>query len=560
MRIQLRGLVAVAFLWATGSALAGSPLADRSQLNRLGYIPPQCFTRTQDAPGGAAQNPCYACHSEARPPNFDSQPELQLSYDFPQLQGGRQIVNEWSNLFVDRRQAIAAIDDGAVLAYVRQDNYRDAQGSIALAERLSPKSLPAAWDVDGDKRWGGYLPDAAFRFDARGFDIDAAGRPTGWRAYRYYPFPGAFMPTNGSFDDVLIRLPAAFRETADGRYDAEVYAANLAIIEALITRADVAIDPVDEKSLGVDLDRDGELGQARTVRYDWAPTQGRQMNYVGRAEAERRAGQLHLAAGLFPEGTEFLHSVRYLDVSADGHIEPAPRMKELRYARKRYWMSWSDLDVQATVEGKEEALNPDREELFHGDAERGMDNAKGWRYQGFIEDQAGALRPQSFAETAFCLGCHGGLSATEDSNFSFVRKLSGGTAHGWSEWGERPYDGLPDPKDASGQRAYASYLMANRAGDEYRANDEVRMRFFDADGQPRADAFARLESDLSTLLLPSRERALALDKAYWLLVREQSFDRGRDPLLAPAANVYREVPLEQSTGIASPLPFPPLAR
>ena len=39
----------------------------------------------------------------------------------------------------------------------------------------------------------------------------------------------------------------------------------------------------------------------------------------------------------------------------------------------------------------------------------------------------------------------------------------------------------------------------------------------------------------------SRSRALDLNKAYWTIVREQSFIRGRDANLAPMQNVYRRV-------------------
>jgi hypothetical protein len=39
------------------------------------------------------------------------------------------------------------------------------------------------------------------------------------------------------------------------------------------------------------------------------------------------------------------------------------------------------------------------------------------------------------------------------------------------------------------------------------------------------------------LLAPSRKRALLLDKAYMALVREQSFEKGRDVVIRPAKNV-----------------------
>ena len=60
-------------------------------------------------------------------------------------------------------------------------------------------------------------------------------------------------------------------------------------------------------------------------------------------------------------------------------------------------------------------------------------------------------------------------------------------------------------------------------------------------------------------MLPSAQRALALDKAYRLLVREQSYSRGRDALLQPARNVWPEVEQNELTGIDTPLDAPRLA-
>src|SRR3546814_14232463 len=78
------------------------------------------------------------------------------------------------------------------------------------------------------------------------------------------------MPTNGSFDDVLVRLPAAFRERDDGTPDLQVYKTNLAITEALVRRQNVPIAATDERALDSDLDRDGQLGTATRIAYDWA--------------------------------------------------------------------------------------------------------------------------------------------------------------------------------------------------------------------------------------------------------------------------------------------------
>ena len=62
-------------------------------------------------------------------------------------------------------------------------------------------------------------------------------------------------------------------------------------------------------------------------------------------------------------------------------------------------------------------------------------------------------------------------------------------------------------------------------------------RFFDDRGRLRPAEIARLHADIGTLLLPSPERAIDLDRAYQAIVREQSFVRGRDAVLAAGLSV-----------------------
>ncbi len=243
------------------------------------------------------------------------------------------------------------------------------------------------------------MPDAWFRFDDRGFDHAPDGAPTGWRAFAYYPFVGAFLPTNGSMGDVAVRLPDPFRQDATGRWDQGVYEINLAIVEALVTRTDVPIEPTDERALGVDLDRDGVLGQALRVAFDGRPDGTTAMRYAGRAGGGAR---LAIAPGLFPEGTEFLHSVRYLDVDPSGAVAMAPRMKELRYARKARWLSHADLKTRAQSEVFEQQEAPDGAAHVLWEHDRGITNGQGWLFQGFIEAADGSLRPQSYEETVYC--------------------------------------------------------------------------------------------------------------------------------------------------------------
>ncbi len=546
----LRAALAAAVLVtaAAGSAAAGEDgeamdLRSRVPGNAFAFIPPQCYTRTRDA-AGEVHNPCYACHTGSRAPNYVDDAELQTEYDFPEP----ALTNRWTNLFVDRRPAIAGMPDAETLAYVRTDNYHGPSGEPELVARLARP--PEGWDINGDGHWSGYRPDIHFRFDAAGYDLAPDGGRTGWRAYGYVPLPGAFWPSNGSADDVAIRLPEAFRQTEDGATDWGVYETNLAIVEALAKRADVAIRPTDERPLKVDLDRDGTLGTATRVTYAFDPRNGVNMSYVGKARLEQDAGTVHLAAGLFPEGTEFVHSLRYLDVADDGSVGPAARLKELRYARKLDWRSYYSLLDQAMNELREEHDNPERPEGFLGDVESGIATGQGWRFQGFIEDASGDLRPQTFEESLTCAGCHAGTGRTVDNVFSYARKLDAPDG-GWFHWDRaRPLGDMPDARGANGRGEYATYLTRNRAGDEFRANDEALRRFFPG-GEADDDAVAQLARRVGLLTDPSPERAIALDKAYRLIVKEQSYDKGRNPVIGPLDDVvWKKLDPGTETGIA----------
>ncbi len=507
------------------------------------YIPPQCYTKTKDA-DGRVHNPCFTCHVETAPPNYIGDEALQLAYSF----GPPARVNPWTNLFVNRTAAVDAISDAEISTYVRRDNYHGSAGVPGLAARLEASA--SKWDRDGDGRWSGWLPDVAFELDDAGFDRTREGSYTGWRAYSYFPVPGGFWPTNGSFGDAMIRLPAAFREDAPGHFDRRVYAVNLAILEALIVRRDVAIDAVDERTLGQDLDGNGAMGEARLVKYRWKPGGGG-MSWVGQAAALQAQGKVWLLPGLFPEGTEIAHSLRYLDVE-DGHVRPAARMKELRYMVKTRFMTYGELERQAIREATEKASSPRKRRLMLGSSERGIGNESGWRLQGFIEDAEGELRPQTLEEHAFCIGCHSGVGVTDDSVFSFGRKLTADAfQRGWFHPSQRGLAGVAEPTRADGRGEYTHYLEANGAGDELRANDEVQARFFEATGKVKPEMAARVKADVTALLIPSAERALRLDKAYRVIVREQSFAHGRDATVTPAVNVHRELPEDEelATGV-----------
>ncbi|MCB9614012.1 MAG: hypothetical protein H6722_16350 [Sandaracinus sp.] len=460
-------------------------------------VPPLCYTAT-----GGASNPCWVCHTVGQSPNDLEDVELQQAYAFSDFARD----NHWNNLF--EPPAAPPIDDAALLAYVRADNYR-ALG-VALTELAARGEYP------------GYVPDLDLEagFDDEGFARDGSG----WRALRYQPFAGTFWPTNGSTDDVFVRLPEAFRR------DRATYRANLAILEAAIASdprlrdADVEreVEPIDERAIELDLDRDGTLGVATSVR-------GLPSHYVGTDHPVRRR--------VFPEGTELLHSVRYLDPDAPSGM--ARRMKELRYMRKIE--EYDDWRIHAAY--AEELDEKERGKLprYEGSAMVGLISFLGWQLQGFLEDAEGRLRAQTDEEHRVCVGCHQGIGVLVDGTFSFARKVPG--AEGW-----RPQDlrGLSDrPQVGHAEGEVLTYLRRVRAGDELRANGEMIERFFDAQGRVRADEVRRAapggDRDLAWLLMPSRQRALALDRAYLGLVRAQRFHLGRDAVLAPPTNVHRRI-------------------
>jgi hypothetical protein len=461
-------------------------------------VPPQCYTAT-----GSASNPCWTCHTGKNGRNQTGDWELQRRYAFSQ-QG---LANHWTNLFADRRAGIAAISDAEMLAWVRQDNYAALRPAL-LARR----------------DFHGWVPDLDY---ARGFDAEGFARDgSDWRALRYKPFPGTFWPTNGSTDDVLVRLPAPFRTDAAGKPSRAIYKANLAILEAAMavpdtvadSRLDRAIEPVDEAAAGQDLDGDGKPGTARRIR-------GLPVHYAGAAAA------IPVLRYDYPQGTEFLHSVRYLDPAAPGIM--AARFKELRYAVKAFQLNEETRQWRYREEAQEQAIGG--RPHYSGTSYSGQTNAFGWRLQGYIEDAQGRLRLQTREEQLYCMGCHTGLGVTVDQSFALPRKLPGAAG-----WGPQNLDGIRDvPQAGSTEPEILRYFRRVGAGDEFRANGEILARFFP--GGKLDAAKVRRARDLRDLILPSPARALALDKAYLLIVREQGFVHGRDAVLAPAQNVHQRL-------------------
>ncbi|MEO1016360.1 MAG: hypothetical protein AAFY56_01515 [Pseudomonadota bacterium] len=465
-------------------------------INAEAVIPPQCYTRSF-----GEFNPCYTCHqnyTDYDRPNRMSDGGLQAAYEFSDY----GFTNRWHNLFVDRSQAIAATPDAAILDWINTENYTD------LGPRLE------------EMGWRGWMPDlenlhlAAAAFDEDGFARDGSG----WVAFNYKPLPSTFWPTNGSTDDVMIRLPEAFRSTSEGQPSRDAYLANLSLVEMAFKDLEViSTPPIDETVVGVDLNDDGELSVVEMI--DARDT------YVG------AASDIEVARMLYPEGTQFLHSVRYIGVAEDGAIIVPPRMKELRYMEKIRFLDQPRLRSIYDNEHQEKKDELLPRAVNQGD--RGLDAGFGWLVQGFIEDREGHLRQQTYEETLFCMGCHGTVGATLDQTFAFPRKVTG--AEGWGYINLRGMQDSPNVGEEIGE--ILTYLERVGGGGEFRENDEMAARWFDEDGAvDRAKVLAA--PDVYSLITPSPERALALNKAYKQIVDEQSYIFGRDAVLAPAHNVF----------------------
>ncbi|MFI9654400.1 hypothetical protein ABGV17_06680 [Guyparkeria sp. GHLCS8-2] len=488
--------------------------------NQEAVVPSQCYTRTE-----GRFNPCYTCHQSYQGtdrPNFMDDARLQGEYDFTDF----AMTNHWTNLFRDRADKAKSISDEEISAYIAEDNYS------ALAGRL--ESLG----------WEGFIPDldglqlADEAFDEHGFARDGSG----WVAFNYKPLPSTFWPTNGSTDDVMLRLPEKFRQAScqgeDG-YSVDAYRANLAILEAAIKDlAEIESLPVDENAVCADLDGDGE----RTV----ISRLSRPTYYVGDAK------DVPVAAMIYPEGTQFLHTVRYVGVSEDGEITHTPRMKELRYMKKLAFHDRDELrEIYEQETGGEEGAEavedasaeekPDEERLdSFSDTGHGLTNNFGWLVLGFIEDKQGDLRPQTKEEQLFCMGCHSTIGATIDQTFAFPRKVTG--AEGWGYLDLKGMADAPNVGEIDGE--ILTYFERVGGGSEFRHNPEMQAKWFTEEGD--VDRAKVQAADVYTLITPSPERALRLNKAYRVIVDEQSYIHGRDATMVPVENVFEEIDADES--------------
>ncbi|MDX1960581.1 MAG: hypothetical protein SFU98_18565 [Leptospiraceae bacterium] len=493
--------------------------------NQTAYIPSMCYTKTENK-----HNPCYTCHNIGKEPNYNRDVTALFVYNFPESSN----ENPWKNLFITKTKNYSSEE---MKNYIQTDNYLDVNGEITLQ-----KNLP--------KDWKGYVPDCYFNFDKEGFDKDKEANLTGWRAYRYYPFPGTFFPTNGSIGDVMIRLPKYFAQDEDGNFNLEVYKANLSILETSIKQRNINSESIDEKKIDYDLNFDGIKTQTEKVSFIFPD---KKFTYVGLAKKLLEEKKIYLSGGLFPIGTEFLHSVRYIE--SDNDISLAKRFKELRYMRKHNYYNYAELYSFMMEEAKETKFK-DRNlpENFEGDFQTGLYTGRGWTMQGFIEDKKGNLRPQTKEETLFCVGCHSGLGATKDGVFSFDRKIEDKN-DSWKHWKDKGLKNQSEKKIVSNNNTigeYAFYLEMNHAGDEFRANSEIINNFFDSNNKLKPDNKEKLSNDISSLLYPSANRANELNKAYRRIVEEQTYSLGRDSVIKSPTTVFKQVPKGQTTGLTLP--------
>ena len=65
-----------------------------------------------------------------------------------------------------------------------------------------------------------------------------------------------------------------------------------------------------------------------------------------------------------------------------------------------------------------------------------------------------------------------------------------------------------------------------------------------------------VEIRISALIGRSQDRALALNKAYRVIVQEQSFVQGRDATVTPVETVHRSVAIDTPTGVQTPISGP----
>lgn len=479
--------------------------SSQTLINREAVVPAMCYTEHDEK-----YNPCYVCHQDTirdGRANVMNDGFLQNEYLFSDF----GMTNHWTNLFKDRTEETSRISDQEIDTYVNTENYTDLKRLLE------------------ENEFSGYIPDlenyhlAADSFNEDGFAKDGSG----WVAFHYKPLPSTFWPVNGNTDDVLIRLHKDYRQAEDGNLSVTVYKFNLAIVEAAIKNLDsISLDNLDEKVIGMDLNGDGKLGIVDRI--------DRPSHYVG------KASYMQVETFLYPRYTEFLHTVRYVGSTENGEIYNAPRMKELRYMIKA--RSYQDETAPLTKYQLALLYDAEWQEKYKGDEpfyssmlERGLDNAMGWWIQGFIEDAEGDLRPQTYEETFYCMGCHTTLGSTVDQVFSFARKIDG--AQGWGYIDLKKMTDAPNRGEEEGE--ILTYFKRVGGGNEFRIENDINTKFFT--GGVLDEEKVKRAKNIYELITPTRASALKMNKAYRSLVKSQDFIHGREGNSEAVKNVHREI-------------------
>ncbi len=479
--------------------------SSQTMTNKEAVVTSMCYTKHENN-----YNPCYVCHQDVvndGRANLMDDGELQNEYAFSEV----GLTNHWINLFEDRTSKIAQISDEEILNYINTENYTDLKPMLK------------------DNNFSGYIPDLQnYHLGSEAFNEDGFAKDgSGWVAFNYKPLPSTFWPVNGSTDDVLIRLDKQFRENSEGKMSVTAYKFNLAIVEAAIKNLSIiSVDNLDENEVQVDLNGDGVLGVVSSIK--------RPEFYVG------GASNIPVESFLYPKYTEFLHTVRYIGTSESGGIYNAPRMKELRYMIKdhSYHEDAGSLDKNALAavydlewQEKSKGWLPQYGSLL----EKGIQNTYGWWLQGFIEDANGDLRPQTYEETFFCMGCHSTVGSTIDQTFSFARKVDG--SEGWGYIDLKSLKDAPNMGESEGE--ILTYLKRVGGGNEFRISNDINDKFF-KDGALDEEKVKSAQS-VYELITPTHTSALKMNKAYRVLVKDQDFINGRDGNAEPVKNVYENI-------------------
>lgn len=442
---------------SANAGLVGDYIDRTTFRNPYGHIPAQCHIETSFG----TQNACLFCHTNGpylqglgnNNPQAGFEPlvgDLQREYAFvglryPFVQNGS--VMPWENTLRPEKlkAAVAAlgIDPAAweMENYIREENwsaaYAQRPGSslewdpkINAPFRLFPGLDPADLPADDD----GFVRSATQK---NGFFNDGTGWITGWRAVNFMPY-GIFTPHTGSVSGIYLRLPAPFMKNSAGEFDLATYRDNLDLLERAIQDRLLSGDP---------------------------------LHYHGAASSSP------VQRGLYPVGTEFAHPLHYVDVAADGinlAVSPFPGTRSRRVKEIRYMYKYKAFNPWAVAPGNKEEGAP-----LHASTTQGWaDNGAGWYLAGYIEENSGALRPQTPAELVQCIGCHSGNALqpetgyqqfnsgtgnTIDSTWAFPRKFAG--AIGWREMDYLGY--LADKSAASGatpRRASAGDPLNRKQG------------------------------------------------------------------------------------------------